>query len=101
MYVTMNRFKIKKQYADAYVQVWRDAGVRTKDVEGFVDFKFLRLDSDKEDYVLFSSYALWESKEKFEAWTKSENFRKSHATGPKNHEMYVERPHLECFEVEF
>lgn len=99
MYVTMNRFKIKKEYAEAYVKVWKDAGVRTKDVDGFVDFKFFRLDNDKLDYILFSSYALWESKEKFLAWTQSEAFRKSHATGPNNREMYVERPQLECFDV--
>ena len=49
----------------------------------------------------FSSYAVWESKEKFLAWTKSEHFRKSHATGVANREMYVEHPHLECFDVLF
>ena len=51
--------------------------------------------------MLFSSYAVWESKEKFLAWTKSEHFRKSHATGVANREMYVEHPHLECFDVLF
>ena len=97
MYVTMNRFKIKPEFADAYIQVWKDAGVRTKDVDGFLEFKFFRLDSKEEGYVLFSSYAVWENKEKFLAWTKSEHFRKSHATGVANREMYVEHPHLECF----
>ena len=51
--------------------------------------------------MLFSSYAVWENKEKFLAWTKSEHFRKSHATGVANREMYVEHPHLECFDVLF
>ena len=55
MYVTMNRFKIKPEFADAYIQVWKDAGVRTKDVDGFLEFKFFRLDSKEEGYVLFSS----------------------------------------------
>ena len=80
---------------------WKDAGVRTKDVDGFLEFKFFRLDSKEEGYVLFSSYAVWENKEKFLAWTKSEHFRKSHATGVANREMYVEHPHLECFDVLF
>ena len=101
MYVTMNRFKIKPEFADAYIQVWKDAGVRTKDVDGFLEFKFFRLDSKEEGYVLFSSYAVWENKEKFLAWTKSEHFRKSHATGVANREMYVEHQHLECFDVLF
>ena len=47
----------------------------------------------------FSSFARWQSKEDFLNWTKSEHFKKSHSTGPKNREMYVERPELECFEV--
>lgn len=100
MYVTMNRFKIKKNFAKAYCKVWQEAGVRAKDVDGFLDFKFLQLEDEKEkDYVLFASYALWESKEKFLAWTKSEHFRQSHATGSANREMYVEKPQLECFDV--
>ena len=62
MYVTMNRFKIKPEFADAYIQVWKDAGVRTKDVDGFLEFKFFRLDSKEEGYVLFSSYAVWKTR---------------------------------------
>lgn len=99
MYVTMNRFKIKPQYADDYVKVWQDAQVRTQDVDGFLEFKFFRLDAKTDDYVLFSSYALWESKEKFLAWTQSEHFKKSHRTGENNRDMYLEKPHLECFDV--
>ena len=53
MYVTMNRFKIKPEFADAYIQVWKDAGVRTKDVDGFLEFKFFRLDS--KDCLLYTS----------------------------------------------
>lgn len=98
-YVTMNRFKIKPEYADDYVKVWEDARVNPKDVDGFLEFKFFKLDSKPGEYVLFSSYALWESKEKFQAWTKSEHFRNSHKTGERNRDMYVEKPNLECFEV--
>lgn len=99
MYVTMNRFKIKPEFADAYVEVWKKADVAKKSMPGLKEFRFFRLDAQKEGYVLFSSYALWETKEDFLAWTKSEHFRKSHASGPENREMYVERPQLECFDV--
>lgn len=97
-YITMNRFKIKPEFADAYVKVWEAADVAEKSMPGLLEFRFLKLDA-KKDYVLFSSYARWKTKEDFLAWTQSEHFRKSHSTGPKNREMYVERPELECFEV--
>lgn len=99
MYVTMNRFKIKPEYAEDYVKVWEDAQVRVVDVDGFIEFKFFRLDENCGDHVLFSSYAVWESKEKFRTWTKSDHFKKSHSTGENNRHMYVEKPHLECFGV--
>ena len=53
MYVTMNRFKIKPEFADAYIQVWKDAGVRTKDVDGFLEFKFFRLEQGRRLRALF------------------------------------------------
>ncbi|PID66441.1 MAG: antibiotic biosynthesis monooxygenase [Gammaproteobacteria bacterium] len=100
MYVTMNHFKIKPEYAREYVQIWKDAQVRVEDVDGFLTFKFFRLDSDEEqDYVLFASYSEWESKEKFEAWTRSKHFVNSHKTGKKNRHMYIEHPMLKCFDV--
>ncbi|PIE46207.1 MAG: antibiotic biosynthesis monooxygenase [Gammaproteobacteria bacterium] len=102
MYVTMNHFKIKPEYAEEYVKIWQDAQVRVEDVDGFLTFKFFRLDDKKtveEGYVLFASYSEWESKEKFEAWKTSDHFKKSHSTGPKNRHMYIEHPHLKCFDV--
>lgn len=99
MYVTMNRFKIKPEFADAYVEVWKKAEVDAKVMPGLLDFKFFKLDAKKDGYVLFSSYALWKSKEDFTNWTKSEHFRASHSTGMANRQMYLEHPELECFEV--
>lgn len=99
MYVTMNRFKIKPEYADDYVKIWQDAGINSKEVDGFLEFKFFRLDSKATDHVLFASYALWENKDKFLAWTRSEHFRKAHQSGPNNQHVYLEKPHLECFDV--
>lgn len=98
-YITMNRFKIKPEFADAYLEVWQGADVSAKSMPGLLEFRFFRLDAKKDGYVLFSSFARWQSKEDFLNWTKSEHFKKSHSTGPKNREMYVERPELECFEV--
>jgi heme-degrading monooxygenase HmoA len=57
--------------------------------------------SEGEDHTLYSSHTVWQSKRAFEAWTKSEAFRASHAragnetTGP----LYLEHPQFEGFEV--
>lgn len=99
MYVTMNRFKIKPEFADAYVKIWEKADVQAKSMPGLLEFKFFKLDAKREGYVLFSSYALWKTKEDFVNWTKSEHFRASHSTGVANREMYLEHPELECFDV--
>lgn len=95
----MNKFKIKKEFSPSYIEVWKDAKVRVDDVDGFIDFKFLKLDKESENYDIFASYALWENKEKFLTWMGSEHFKISHSTGPKNSEMYMEKPTLECFEI--
>ncbi len=100
MYVTMNHFKIKHEFAEEYIQIWKDAQVRVEDVDGFLTFKFFRIDTDEEqDYVLYASYSEWESKEKFKAWTKSDHFVQSHKTGVKNRNMYIEPPTLRCWDV--
>ncbi|MEE4448611.1 antibiotic biosynthesis monooxygenase family protein [Serratia sp. C2(1)] len=101
MYVTMNRFKIKPEYADDYLKVWErvQSKLQVSDVAGFMEFKFFRMDSSKKEYVLFSSYAEWESKEKFMDWVHSEHFKNVHKTSGGNRHMYIDHPKLECFEV--
>ena len=67
---------------------------------GFLEFHLLK-GPEAEDHTLYSSHSVWQSKRAFEAWTKSEEFRASHAragnetTGP----LYLEHPKFEGFEV--
>jgi heme-degrading monooxygenase HmoA len=42
---------------------------------------------------------MWESRDAFEAWTKSEAFRKAHAGAGDNKPLYIDRPRLELFET--
>lgn len=65
---------------------------------GFVAFKLLR-GPEHEDHTLFVSHTLWETKEAFEAWTRSEAFRKAHASAGANKDMYLGPPQFEGFEV--
>ena len=98
MYVTMNRFKIKPEHADEYAAIWENSAFRLKDVPGFLDFKFFRLDKNLDGYVLFSSYAAWDNKTSFQEWTRSDHFKKAHS-GNNDRHMYIEHPQLECFDV--
>ena len=65
---------------------------------GFLAFKLLR-GPEHEDHTLFVSHTLWETKEAFEAWTRSDAFRKAHASAGANKDMYLGPPQFEGFEV--
>ena len=45
------------------------------------------------------SHLTWESKEDFEAWTKSEAFRLAHKNVGPNKDLYLGHPEFEGFEV--
>ncbi|MBI3129381.1 MAG: antibiotic biosynthesis monooxygenase [Candidatus Tectomicrobia bacterium] len=74
MYITMNRFQIKKGREAEFEEIWRTRESYLGEVPGFVAFHFLR--GPDGEYI---SHTLWESKEAFEAWVGSEAFHKVHA----------------------
>jgi heme-degrading monooxygenase HmoA len=100
MYIAMNRFRVKRGAEAAFEKVWMSRDSYLDRVPGFVEFHLLK-GPEAEDYVLYASHTVWQSKAAFEAWTKSEEFRAAHAragndaTGP----LYLEHPKFEGFEV--
>ena len=90
----------KKGSEDAFEKVWLGRDSYLDSVPGFLEFHLLK-GPEEEDYTLYSSHTVWQSKRAFEEWTKSEQFRASHAragnetTGP----LYLEHPKFEGFEV--
>jgi heme-degrading monooxygenase HmoA len=100
MFIAMNRFKVKKGSEQAFETVWLTRETYLDLMPGFVEFHLLK-GPEAEDHTLYSSHTVWQSKGAFEAWTNSEEFRKSHArannsnTGP----LYLEHPKFEGFEV--
>ena len=100
MFIAMNRFRVKKGSEDAFEKVWLGRDTYLDRVPGFLEFHLLK-GPDAEDYTLYSSHSVWQSKRAFEAWTKSEEFRAAHGragnetTGP----LYLEHPKFEGFEV--
>lgn len=97
MFIAMNRFNIRLGDEQTFIDIWRGRDSYLDGVPGFIDFSLLQGDSN-EEYTLFSSHAVWESKEAFVAWTKSEAFKKAHAKAGVNKEIYMAPPKLELFE---
>ena len=98
MYIAMNRFKVIKEEAQAFEQVWLTRQSTLHELQGFVEFQMLR-GPEREDHVLYSSYTQWANKDDFIAWTKSEQFRASHARAGSNKPLTIGHPEFEGFEV--
>jgi heme-degrading monooxygenase HmoA len=98
MFIAMNRFQIVPGEEEAFETVWKTRDSHLNGVPGFVEFHLLRGPS-AEDHTLYASHSVWNSREDFEAWTRSENFRKAHANAGGNKPLYLGHPRFEGFEV--
>ena len=77
MYIAMNRFQVKKDRCGDFERMWRERDSYLHEVPGFKTFHLLK-GPEEDDFVLYSSHAIWESQDHFVDWTKSEAFRKAH-----------------------
>jgi heme-degrading monooxygenase HmoA len=100
MFIAMNRFKVKKGSEQAFEKVWTSRETHLDRVPGFVEFHLLK-GPEANDNTLYSSHTIWSSKASFEAWTRSEEFRKAHARAGNEStgSLYLEHPKFEGFEV--
>jgi len=97
MFIAMNRFKVASGSEDEFIAVWKNRDTYLDTVPGFKEFHLLKGPST-EEYTLFASHSTWESSETFEAWTRSEAFRKAHASAGGKKDMYLGPPQFEGFE---
>ena len=98
MYIAMNRFRITLGEEANFEEVWRTRDTHLAGVPGFKEFQLLR-GPEREDHTLYASHSVWESREAFEAWTKSEAFRAAHRNAGDNKGMSLGHPEFEGFEV--
>ena len=98
MYIAMNRFQIVRGQEETFEQMWRKRDTYLYEVPGFREFHLLRGQSE-DAYTLYASHSIWDSREAFEGWTKSESFRKAHAHAGRAKGVYVDHPRFEGFEV--
>lgn len=97
MFVAMNRFKITPGFEDGFEKVWRERDSYLSEVPGFKAFNLLK-GPETDEYVLYASHSVWESRAAFDAWTESESFRKAHAQASAPKGTYLGHPDLELFE---
>ncbi len=98
MFIAMNRFRVKKGEGEAFERMWAKRRSRLPEVPGFVSFHLLR-GPRKEDHTLYASHTVWESQERFEAWTISDAFRQAHAGAGSGRDVYLGPPEFEGFEA--
>ena len=60
---------------------------------------YKRQGSTSDEYTLYTSHSIWDSKTDFENWKKSEAFRKTHSGGVQHQGIYLGHSEFEGFEV--
>ena len=98
MFLAMNRFRIASGFELDFEELWRQRDSYLTEVPGFVSFALLK-GAASDDHVLYASHTIWESKAAFEAWTRSEQFRRAHAKSNIAKSAYLGHPNLELFEA--
>ncbi len=97
-FIAMNRFRIALGREGEFEQIWRDRETNLPGMAGFVSFQLLRGPSN-EEFTLFASNTVWETRQHFEDWTKSEAFKRSHGGSARSAGLYLGHPQFEGFEV--
>jgi heme-degrading monooxygenase HmoA len=97
MFIAMNRFRIARGREADFEKIWRERDSHLDGVEGFEAFRLLRGPADDEA-TLYASHTVWDRRESFEAWTRSEAFRKAHAGARAPEGVYLGHPQFEGFE---
>lgn len=94
-FIAMNHFTVNPERSGEFEEHWRKRETYLREVPGFLRFALLRGDEPGQ-YV---SHSTWESRSAFEAWTRSEAFRKAHAQARTPEGILVGHPHLELWEA--
>jgi len=98
MFVAMNRFKIALGREDDFVSVWKNRDSHLDGVPGFRTFNLLR-GATTEEFTLFASHSIWDSREAFEGWTRSDAFRQAHRNAGDTKGIYLGHPQVETFDA--
>ncbi len=96
MYLTMNRFKVKRGREADFEAVWTGRDSQLPQVPGFVSFHLLK-GPETDGYRLYASHTMWRTEAAFTDWTRSEAFRNAHRGAGGHSDIYLGPPELELF----
>jgi heme-degrading monooxygenase HmoA len=97
MITVANRIYVSPEYAQAFEKVFRERAKLVDKMPGFVSNQVLRPVNDGDPYVVFT---IWNSREDFMNWVRSDEFIKGHAqSGTLPKEAYFNPNVLEMHEV--
>ena len=97
MITVANRIYVSPEYSEAFEKVFRERAKLVDRMPGFVSNQVLRPVNDGDPYVVFT---IWESREDFMNWVRSEEFIKGHAqSGTLPKEAFFKPNVLEMHEV--
>lgn len=100
MYIAMNRFIINEGREADFENVWRNRDSTLKEMPGFREFHLLKGPVDEDaNTTLYASHTVWESKDDFIGWTKSQNFRDAHKNAGTSTGVFAGHPVFEGFEA--
>lgn len=95
VFVAMNQFQVDPKRASEFEEHWRKRESYLEQVPGFRGFLLLRGD----EAGVYVSHSTWESRAAFEAWTRSEAFRKAHGQARTPEGVLQGPPRLRLFEA--
>jgi heme-degrading monooxygenase HmoA len=95
LFIAMNQFTVNPERGAEFEEHWRRRESYLHEVPGFVRFALLRGD-EPGAYV---SHSTWRDRAAFEAWTKSEAFRKAHAQARTPEGVLAGPPRIRLFEA--
>lgn len=98
MFYAMNRFRIAAGRETDFVEIWKSRDSHLDQVPGFQSFHLLQGPSN-DGATLFVSHSTWESRDAFEAWTRSEAFRQAHASAGASKGIYLGPPQFEGYDA--
>jgi heme-degrading monooxygenase HmoA len=76
MITVANRIEVAPENAEAFERAFRQRAGHVDETPGFIRNQVLRPTREGDPYVVLTT---WESRQAFEAWTRSESFKKAHA----------------------
>ena len=99
-FIAMNRFQVKPGHEAEFERMWAERESHLAEVLGFREFRLLK-GPEGEGHCLYSSHVVWDSREAFDDWTKSEAFRAAHkdAGNQTTRDALMGPPQFEGFET--